>query len=180
VSTVRRRAVTADNWGKPERNESGEPICRWCRTVVRAPRRTFCGDLCVHEWKVRSSPGYVREKVWKRDAGICRLCGFNVGKAERLWRRQKPRGFDRLARRKWRAARPRWEADHIVPVADGGGECGLENYRLLCRDCHCAVTSGWRKTRAASVHLPAASLRFQHPDGQMEAAPSPDCSESKT
>lgn len=150
VSTVRRRAVTADSWGKPDRNASGEPICRWCRSLVRPPRRTFCGDLCVHEWKVRSSPGYVREKIWKRDAGICQGCGFNVGKAERLWRRQKPRGFDRLARRKWRAARPHWEADHIVPVADGGGECGLENYRLLCRQCHVKVTGEWRKSRVAN------------------------------
>ena len=40
----------------------------------------------------------------------------------------------------WRAARPKWEADHIVPVADGGGECGFENYRLLCRPCHVSVT----------------------------------------
>jgi 5-methylcytosine-specific restriction enzyme A len=157
VSTVRRRAVTADNWGKPDRNDIGEAICRWCRAVVRAPRRTFCSDACVHEWKVRSSPGYVREKVWKRDAGVCRLCGFNVGKAERLWRRQKRRAVGRHARQQWHAARPRWEADHIVPVADGGGECGLENYRLLCRDCHVQVTGEWRRRRITSNELPAAS-----------------------
>lgn len=29
-----------------------------------------------------------------------------------------------------------WDADHIVPVADGGGECGLENYQTLCIQCH--------------------------------------------
>lgn len=154
MSTDRRRAVTADNWGKPDRNEAGEPICRWCRTVVRPPRRTFCGDACVHEWKVRSSPGYVRERVWKRDRGVCRLCGFDVGKAERGWRRRKPRPFDRYARRQWRAARPRWEADHILPVADGGGLCGLDNYRLLCRSCHLNVTSAWRKARVTDARPP--------------------------
>lgn len=154
MSTDRRRAVTADNWGKPDRNEAGEPICRWCRTIVRPPRRTFCGDACVHEWKVRSSPGYVRERVWKRDRGVCRLCGFDVGKAERAWRRRKPRPFDRYARRQWRAARPRWEADHILPVADGGGLCGLDNYRLLCRSCHLTVTSAWRKARVTDARPP--------------------------
>lgn len=29
-----------------------------------------------------------------------------------------------------------WEADHAVPVAEGGGGCGLENYRTLCVPCH--------------------------------------------
>ncbi len=147
MSTVRRRAVNADNWGKPDRNAAGEPICRYCRAVVHPPRRTFCGDACVHEWKLRSNPGYVRKQVWKRDAGVCRMCSFDVRKAERLWRRSRPTGSDRAARRRWRAARPRWEADHILPVADGGGECGLDNYRLLCRRCHAAVTSQWRRLK---------------------------------
>ena len=147
VSTRRQRVVTADQWGKPDRNADGKPICRWCRGPVVAPRRTFCGDTCVHEWKIRSSPWYVRREVKKRDKGICQLCGFNVVKAHREWTRAKPSAGDRAARRAWRQARPRWEADHIVPVADGGGECGLENYRLLCRGCHVRVTVAWRVHR---------------------------------
>lgn len=38
-----------------------------------------------------------------------------------------------------------WEADHIVPVIEGGGCCGLENYRTLCIPCHRAET---RKLRS--------------------------------
>jgi 5-methylcytosine-specific restriction endonuclease McrA len=124
MSTRRIRTVTADDWGKPIRDEHGAPICRWCRGPVVWPRRTFCGDACVHEWKIRSSPWYVRREVKKRDKGICRLCGVHVVRARR-----------------------KWEADHIVPVADGGGECGLENYRLLCRPCHVRVTLEWRASR---------------------------------
>jgi 5-methylcytosine-specific restriction protein A len=148
VSTSRARVVTPDQWGKPERNEAGHPVCRWCRGPVTPPRRTFCGDPCVHEWKIRSSPSYVRRQVKKRDKGTCRLCGFNVVKAHREWTRSKPPASDRSARKLWRAARPRWETDHIVPVADGGGECGLENYRLLCRPCHVSVTLAWRAQRS--------------------------------
>jgi 5-methylcytosine-specific restriction endonuclease McrA len=147
VSTLRARAVSADNWGKPDRDDLGRAICRWCRTPVQPPRRTFCSDACVHEWKIRSSPWYVRQQVKKRDKGTCRLCGFNVVKAHREWTRSKPPASDRAARKAWRAVRPRWEADHIVPVADGGGECGLENYRLLCRPCHVKVTLQWRAER---------------------------------
>jgi 5-methylcytosine-specific restriction endonuclease McrA len=148
VSTVRRRAIARDQWGQPERNDAGEPVCRWCRQVITAARRrTFCSDPCVHEWRLRSSPSYVREQVWARDAGVCRRCGFDVRAAERAWKRERPPKTDRAARRRWRAARPRWEADHILPVADGGGECGLENYRLLCRACHVAVTAQWRRLK---------------------------------
>jgi 5-methylcytosine-specific restriction enzyme A len=82
--------VTADQWGKPERDPTGAPICRWCRGPVAPPRRTFCGDPCVHEWKIRSSPWYVRREVKKRDKGTCRLCGLNVVKAHREWTRAKP------------------------------------------------------------------------------------------
>ena len=159
VSTRRQRVVTADQWGKPERDQTGAPICRWCRGPVAAPRRTFCGDACVHEWKIRSSPWYVRREVKKRDKGTCRLCGLNVVKAHREWTRAKPPATDRAARKRWRGERPRWEADHIVPVADGGGECGLENYRLLCRPCHLRVTLDWRAKRRAvlEARLPEAS-----------------------
>jgi 5-methylcytosine-specific restriction protein A len=150
MSTRRQRVVTADQWGIPERNADGNAICRWCRSPVAPPRRTFCGEACVHEWKIRSSPWYVRREVKKRDKGICRLCGLNVLEAHREWGRRKPPATDRAARRQWRAERPRWEADHIVPVADGGGECGLENYRLLCRPCHVRVTGAWRTTRIPS------------------------------
>jgi 5-methylcytosine-specific restriction endonuclease McrA len=158
VSTQRQRVVTADQWGKPDRNAAGVAVCRWCRGPVAPPRRTFCGDACVHEWKIRSSPWYVRREVKKRDKGVCRLCGVNVVKAHREWTRARPPADDRPARKRWRAERPRWEADHIVPVADGGGECGLDNYRLLCRACHRRVTLEWRARRPARAATPAAGV----------------------
>lgn len=34
-----------------------------------------------------------------------------------------------------------WDADHIVPVAEGGGQCDLANYRTLCHPCHKQVTA---------------------------------------
>ena len=124
------------------------------------PAVPFCGDSCVHEWKIRSSPWYVRKQVKKRDRGTCRLCGLNVTKAHRDWTRAKPPATDRAARRLWRSTEPRWEADHIIPVVDGGGECGLENYRLLCRACHVSVTSKWRAARqlAADDHNVTSSI----------------------
>ena len=37
-----------------------------------------------------------------------------------------------------------WDADHIVPVAEGGGECDLCNLRTLCIPCHRRVTEELR------------------------------------
>jgi 5-methylcytosine-specific restriction enzyme A len=43
-----------------------------------------------------------------------------------------------------------WEADHIVPVIEGGGECDLSNLRTLCLPCHRKVTAELAKRRAAA------------------------------
>ena len=41
-----------------------------------------------------------------------------------------------------------WEADHTIPVCEGGGGCGLDGYRTLCICCHKEVTKALR-TRLA-------------------------------
>lgn len=113
-------------------------MCRYCRGPVQKPRRTFCsgeraqfnrvtgqvktpGTGCVHEWMVRSDPGYVRKLVFARDKALCAECGTQ---------------------------NQAWAADHIIPVAEGGGACALENYRTLCVPCHRRETAALRKRLA--------------------------------
>ena len=170
LARVRRLGVTSNRWGVPDRDENGQPACRWCRTVIRPPRRTFCSDACVHEWRLRSDASYVRKLVARRDRGYCQHCGVNVLSMERRWRRKRPPAWNRTARRAWRKARPRWEADHIVPVADGGGYCGLENYRLLCRSCHVTVTRQWRKSRSTPSSTTARDPLTPAPSGSGQTA----------
>jgi 5-methylcytosine-specific restriction protein A len=42
-----------------------------------------------------------------------------------------------------------WEADHIIPVADGGDFFDLGNIRTMCIRCHREVTTAQNRARAA-------------------------------
>ena len=47
-----------------------------------------------------------------------------------------------------------WHADHIVGVAQGGGECGVENMQVLCWACHEEKTAAEAGARAATRRRP--------------------------
>src|SRR5436309_4891991 len=128
-----------------ERGENGRGLCRWCNLEVPVGRRTFCSDWCVEEWRLRTNPGYLRERVFERDRGICAICGLDCVTA--LNHLKRLRGTARLrARQDWKLGirKSLWDADHITPVAEGGGECDLSNIRTLCLRCHRACTAELR------------------------------------
>src|SRR3974390_781650 len=77
------------------RGPNGRGICRWCSLEVPRGRFTFCSEYCVHEWKLRSQPAYLREKVLQRDRGICAACGVDTVAEFRRLRRS--RGSTRLS-----------------------------------------------------------------------------------
>jgi 5-methylcytosine-specific restriction protein A len=132
------------------RGPAGRPLCRWCGFEVPKGRRTFCSEACVHEWKLRTDPGYLRDKVFARDRGICAKCGVDT-----ISLRRDMRKLDFAARRQflkqWKlregTRKSLWDADHIVPVAEGGGQCDLSNMRTLCLRCHAEATAELRERR---------------------------------
>lgn len=125
---------------------NGRNLCRWCRTEVAGRRRTFCSDFCVHQWRLRSSVTYLRQCVWERDRGICALCGFDAARERlRVMRLRFAQRMQELKRLQGMGVAPKgrkswWDADHIVPVVEGG-DSNLENVRTLCRLCHREVTA---------------------------------------
>jgi 5-methylcytosine-specific restriction enzyme A len=142
-----------------KRDETGKRLCRRCSRPVGKGRRNWCSEECIHEHKLRSDPEYLRRQVWKRDHGICALCGFNAGaialKLLALRKDSWRSGFAELDlyRAELRSqgidsSQALWHADHIVPVSEGGGECGLENIRTLCVPCHKTRTAEQAKQRA--------------------------------
>jgi 5-methylcytosine-specific restriction enzyme A len=132
------------------KNESGFTACRWCNGDVMPPKRTICSEECRHEITIRTHSGYMKRCVYQRDKGICSICNVdtkhiaktalslekddriiylaehNIGSKRKVHKRKLGGGL--------------WDADHIVCVKDGGGECGLDNLRTLCIKCHKLIT----------------------------------------
>jgi len=150
---VSTRRTQPGGWAADRRRQP----CRWCHGEVPKGRRTFCSAACVHAWRLRTDPGYLREQVFLRDRGVCAQCGMDT---EAL--RKDKRKLDYAARRwfekEWGGRRHLWDADHIVAVAEGGGECDLSNLRTLCLKCHRATTAALRVRlrTSASANGPAA------------------------
>jgi len=135
---------------------NGRTLCRWCSLEVPPRRFTFCSDWCVHEWRLRSDPGYLREQVLKRDRGVCAICRIDTRAAYGELRRS--RGTHRLRiLAKWGLKRltrkTLWDADHILPVVEGGGECDLQNLRTLCLLCHRQETIELRRRLVSSASI---------------------------
>ncbi len=140
---------------------NGRNICRCgCGREVPPARRTFYSAECVDGWRITTDPNYIRQKVFKRDGGVCRRCGVNAHilrlRLRRLVKSELPtiEGIMKLygiRRTRWGwfdLSKSLWEAHHIVPVADGGGECGLDNYETVCIWCHREETKTWRKNKS--------------------------------
>jgi 5-methylcytosine-specific restriction endonuclease McrA len=162
----------------PDPNGKGYLCSCGCGRKPKPPRRTWYSDACIHEWRIRNDPAYVRLQLLERDKGRCAACGRNAetlkARVERLARTARgwPKlegdrewGYDRPMRRgklemlaRWCrthgfpqpfANRSWWDADHITEVIWGGGQCSLENYQTLCVPCHKRKTARLAKVRAA-------------------------------
>lgn len=156
MSTQRRHAeLPAQPKGK---GPNGRPLCRICHGEVPKGRRTFCSQDCVDGYLVKADPGVARAKVQKRDKGVCAVCGMDTkklgellldAKAELCKTKYRPTDlpwcgewfFKSLAIPSGRWLSELWDCDHIKPVAEGGGECALDNYQTLCLWCHRAKTA---------------------------------------
>ena len=153
------------------RGPHGRALCRQCSTEVSPPRRTFCSKPCVDAWMIRTG-SRVALHVRRRDRGICALCRLDCEALRRqlkqlqaclpgVERKQAVEAF------KAKHGIPRhrrgrlWDIDHIIPVAEGGGDSTLSNLRTLCLKCHRQVTAELMARLRQKKQAPAESEPHQ-------------------
>ena len=138
MSTARR---TVGVYSSPApRGPAGEKLCRNCLKALPKGKRHNCSPQCSDEWQCKTSPAHLRYRLQQRDKGICALCNADTLALREQYRKLRGDAAIQFAEAHGIPAGRRWsdwwDADHIVPVIEGGGECGLENYRTLCIPCH--------------------------------------------
>jgi 5-methylcytosine-specific restriction endonuclease McrA len=155
--STKRRLTSAE--AKPsKRGAHGGRLCRWCAGEVFPPHRTYCGPNCVHEWRLRSDTAYLRSQVFLRDKGFCACCHLDTLALRRRLYDLPLEERERVGMEKGFPAHQSrhlalWEADHMVPVSQGGGvdvgesSGGVDSFQTLCVPCHIRKSSSERKTR---------------------------------
>jgi 5-methylcytosine-specific restriction enzyme A len=145
------KRTMAGGWVRKDdlpKGPNGRALCRWCNLEVPRGRQTFCSGWCVAEWRLRTNPAYLREQTFDRDRGVCARCGVDTMAAWSQLKRSRGTARARLLDHwglKTVNRRSLWDADHIVPVVEGGGECDLHNIRTLCLICHREITRQLRE-----------------------------------
>lgn len=115
-------------------------LCALCGDITELPLRLLLRTRHTTE-RIRCSYSFESRDFW---TGI-------VGALERqVEERFASQIAGRFASLPYLRHVPRpWEADHVVPVSEGGGCCGLDGMRTLCRACHNSETAALRRRLSA-------------------------------
>ena len=121
----------------PNRND-GKCACG-CGKGMREGRKRWFSDECKDyavtiTLIVKGDQRVIRDQLFYRDKGVCASCGSQT---------------------------ENWDADHKLPVKDGGGGCLLDNFQTLCQKCHKKKTENQRLSHRATISSAADSISFQ-------------------
>lgn len=180
------RFARRQTWTHQGLGPTGRNLCYCgCKREVGKGRSSTFDKGCVAWWRGHSDMNFIKSKVRARDKGVCALCDVDTYELRRQYGKKliayvkrrhpqrhdrelsadnaayivdrdpsapsPPRGFPHFGRR-W------WEADHIVPVIEGGGGVDFTGYRTLCCRCHKAETAKLAARRAAKGRPPQPEL----------------------
>jgi len=155
---VRYPGAVSPEWSPHRRGPNGRRLCARCLSELSGRRLRWCSQKCADAHMMLVSGRELRRAVEARDGGRCATCRRKRDRLRatiaKAIRRCDFRGFDPSrarcpddcrAHRMLRAALARglpadtcrswWEADHIVPLSEGGVTT-LDNIRTLCVACH--------------------------------------------
>jgi 5-methylcytosine-specific restriction endonuclease McrA len=141
--------------------ENGRKSCRWCKGVVRPPKKNWCGNpRCVIEWTMRTDPQVLRRVVFDRDRGVCAECGLDTNDLDlgrltyQLYAAERI-GIEGDRREGWRKWTPRVEV-----VTEGGVGRPLPAWHW--RRLHAGAVA-WRASNKVKVDEPAWQVDHRRP-----------------
>lgn len=107
--------------------DNSDKRCRKCKGELTGRKTRFCSYNCSEAfWMLRHWANF-RLDIFKEDNWTCRRCGYEAAH----------NGTAAL------------QADHIIPLADGGPEFLRSNIRTLCIPCHKVITKAWHNRRSS-------------------------------
>eukprot|EP00890_Picochlorum_soloecismus_P004235 jgi/Picsp_1/4812/NSC_02180-R1_zinc finger ran-binding domain-containing protein 3-like len=133
--------------------------------LLSSPCMLYCGTACEKKFAVKSSSTAARRAVFRRDRGTCEICKIDcdwmirrlqaIERETPDWKRRRKNLLEKhypkfaqnigpvnLRNLIEKASHGKaWQADHVIPVYLGGGQCDLWNLRTLCTACHKEVTA---------------------------------------
>lgn len=126
-------------------DERDHGVCALCGLNTVAEIRILWALRPTGDSLLGSVPRHMGERAVLRA-----VCGnTKPGRDRRPWGIWAEQFRIRLGVFPWERRRQRfWDADHIQPVDEGGGTCGLDNYQTLCLLCHKKKTAE-QKQRSA-------------------------------
>uniref|UniRef100_UPI00358EC9D4 DNA annealing helicase and endonuclease ZRANB3 isoform X2 n=1 Tax=Myxine glutinosa TaxID=7769 RepID=UPI00358EC9D4 len=115
----------------------------------------FCSEVCRQSFSLRAHGLEIRKVVCETEYGVCQACGLD---AQDLFKRVRDaphtlrkellqqshmihlpvKQLNDMVRHPY--AGQFWQADHVRPVWNGGGQCSLANLQTLCTPCHLKKT----------------------------------------
>ena len=106
-----------------------------CGTELTGKKKRWASPECADRVYaifsiIKGNSAAIRKALFNVDKGFCRCCGIYHDK---------------------------WVADHIIPVAQGGGGCDLSNFQTLCPICHLEKTHSQMVTHRAAISSQDAS-----------------------
>ena len=159
----------------PKQREANEKI-------EKNETELFCAGPCRGLHFGKRNGASLRRQLFELEKGVCQGCGLDCHGLFQALRCKKSSEKDWLlkellglaaARPSLRplldqlASRPSgltltegllWQADHVLPVWQGGGTCGLDNLQTLCAACHSKKTQKEATLRAVLRNRARASV----------------------
>ena len=151
--------------------------CAWCAknlpstSLASGVQATYCSKKCAEEGRLKRggmfSSSRVREQVFALEGGVCCKCGLDAHALyTRIFALRPAERLNALSHANWGLPKSSsalerllqyptegdfWQADHIVPVIEGGGGCDLGNLQTLCTPCHRIETGKLRARMKLSL-----------------------------